>query len=1418
MSDQDTPETFTHPVSSRLGRSPYPPPPPIPASPSRSRSALPQPGDEVYTSSRWNENPDKEKETGRDKERRPRATYPSNMSNSRLAVPHPPTPPPHRSTSSPKRSYAPSNNRSSHHPQSSQPHSFASSSRRYPRAAVSGSDYDRSLPVKTLTSTATSTSIDGSHPESLNMSQGTSVTLPSGLAASVTKHGTNSSSGRTLFDPMGGRANSSREPGPTRSGASVGSSSRRSHDRAAGSSGSTPIGGYGNHALPNQTISMSPSGSFAPGMTNVGSSSEQPRQLFDPRLHDPVRFAQRSRNGAPSVTSNSTGTSHPSVSSKTASTTLTSIHEPSGDRERERRKRREGSERKAKSRNGDRDETKSRSSEGSESLKDRQRGKGGDTGVLGTLREQYKAIQALELNLQDIHRRMGRDEVVLLGSGVHLGAKMGDEGWVELISRHMKLAHAHHDFLTASLDARLPASLHSLPVKYNIPARLWQNSFHLLIERMRSTWLAPSSSTSRDLATISDTLASASTSSARALEHLTDYILDAYSFYTTLLDEQVLQSFRSAWIEALGDLARYRMAVANMVGSTAASSGAGTTSASSRLGEESDRMARIDDEEEEAQMVPSGNSIGKEVADAWDVEDRETWRTTARDWYALGVGEKPGEGRLHHRLALLSRDVKGEEERALYHFSKSLITNNDFPASRESILPLFDTALQNKRFHPDATASELFVLLHGMIFTKIQLDDFDDIFARFFERLEEDRLGTRPVPSLEWLMMGIINLSACLQYGAEDGLLRRAAAEDIVRKGGKGEDREGSTVMPHAIMVHSGQGKREGPPEGVTGPESDEGSDGLTKDNLDAISSEGEVRQLGTHTVSAEDEESLPLPFRHALRLSFSILSFCLVHPIRKDSSLKSIVNPYIPIFLTFLSTIAKQPLALALVERAVPWEALVSFLNSIPRKVEVKQTVPPKLSGGGPLPEDWCLRGMEWVGRRVYERGFWKQRSNSPTIRDQNDRWSTAVEGPRSGQVVQSEMDVLQFEVESLTMVDSFQEGIVEGEGDGADALDLSLKRWRRIAWSLGVFVRHVPGLEFDRSALSSLSGATSSVGSNVSQAGRKVRIIPRGALQRKLEAWAEERRIQAELVQARLAREEETRLAAWEGSGFDEEEDEEESDPDDEEDPELRALKTQRRQLRAILQETRRNVKPRRSRVANSRAHVRSGAHLSHRSFKTTADLPPVLPGYTVLVFDTNVLLSSLAVFATVVESARWTTMVPLPVITELDGLTKQPPPLGLQANEALAYVTSHIRSHARTLKVQTSRGNYLSDLTIRSEDLSFSFSSDAGLDRARNMDDLILRACSFQEEHFVDRTGILGVSGNRHSNDINDDNDGEGTADRQTEEARKAFAVKVVLMTFDRNLRLRAKAQGIQAVDEKSMLRILGLGRNGKPLAEP
>ena len=196
-----------------------------------------------------------------------------------------------------------------------------------------------------------------------------------------------------------------------------------------------------------------------------------------------------------------------------------------------------------------------------------------------------------------------------------------------------RLSDLHHEFLVRVFDPLVPSSLHQLTVRYNIPSRLWQSGFHLILERLRHAWMS---------------------NQPAALDLLTDLVYDAYKFYTDLLEDQTLVNFRTAWIEALGDLARYRMAIA-----------------SHQATESKPRHTRpdLDDLDEEAES--SGASIGAEVAQAWDVEDKETWRTTARDWYSMGITEKPGEGRLHHHLALLSRDIRGQEPRALHHFTKS---------------------------------------------------------------------------------------------------------------------------------------------------------------------------------------------------------------------------------------------------------------------------------------------------------------------------------------------------------------------------------------------------------------------------------------------------------------------------------------------------------------------------------------------------------------------------------------------------------------------------------------------------------------------------------------------------------------------------------------------------------------------------
>jgi protein SMG6 len=74
--------------------------------------------------------------------------------------------------------------------------------------------------------------------------------------------------------------------------------------------------------------------------------------------------------------------------------------------------------------------------------------------------------------------------------------------------------------------------------------------------------------------------------------------------------------------------------------------------------------ARIDD------PSPSPN-VGLAAAKLLDVEpEKERWRCIARDWYAQGLADTPGAGKLHHHLGLLNRGKDGEELWAVYHFVK----------------------------------------------------------------------------------------------------------------------------------------------------------------------------------------------------------------------------------------------------------------------------------------------------------------------------------------------------------------------------------------------------------------------------------------------------------------------------------------------------------------------------------------------------------------------------------------------------------------------------------------------------------------------------------------------------------------------------------------------------------------------------
>jgi hypothetical protein len=182
--------------------------------------------------------------------------------------------------------------------------------------------------------------------------------------------------------------------------------------------------------------------------------------------------------------------------------------------------------------------------------------------------------------------------------------------------------------------------------------------------------------------------------------------------------------------------------------------------------------------------------------------------------------------------------------------------------------------------------------------------------------------------------------------------------------------------------------------------------------------------------------------------------------------------------------------------------------------------------------------------------------------------------------------------------------------------------------------------------------------------------------------------------------------------------------------------------------------------------------------RPSRKSASGPPLklVAGYTVLVVDTNILLSSLSLFASLVEAHRWTIVVPVPVIMELDGLSSRPAPLGETAAAAVEYIAGALRPHGVSLKVQTSKGNYLRTLAVRAEHVDFA--ADGGAGWERSMDDLILRAAVWQDEHWADRSGLLGAEG-----------------------ADASGAAKVVLLTIDRN-RECSVARACQGPDANRM----------------
>ncbi|CAG8125444.1 unnamed protein product [Penicillium nalgiovense] len=274
-------------------------------------------------------------------------------------------------------------------------------------------------------------------------------------------------------------------------------------------------------------------------------------------------------------------------------------------------------------------------------------------------------------------------------------AELSQPQWQTLVSLHRTLLYEHHDFFLASQHPSAGPVLKDLADKYAMPARMWRYGVHSFLELLRQK--LPGS-----------------------MEYMLDFIYLSYSMITLLLES--VPDFRETWIECLGDLARYRMAV-----------------------------------------------------EEFDKKDRDLWAGVSRHWY--NQDRNQGNGRIQHHLAVLARpDVLQQ----FFHYTKALISVRAFPNAFDSMTQLVAPLMNVQK----GSLSTLFVTTHGALFMQAPVEEFVSRASMFLATLRKEisRVGRQ---GQEGVQLTSCNICAIFQYGRKGVMetdfklkLRNPTAED----------------------------------------------------------------------------------------------------------------------------------------------------------------------------------------------------------------------------------------------------------------------------------------------------------------------------------------------------------------------------------------------------------------------------------------------------------------------------------------------------------------------------------------------------------------------------------------------------------------------------------------------------------------
>lgn len=292
----------------------------------------------------------------------------------------------------------------------------------------------------------------------------------------------------------------------------------------------------------------------------------------------------------------------------------------------------------------------------------------------------YSGLVMVEKKCIDIHKQQSQS-----------GIQFTKLQWQALTAIHRTLLHEHHDFFLASQHPSASPYLKGLAESFVMPARMWRYGIHSYLELLRNR--LPDS-----------------------YEHMLTFIYLAYSMMTLLLES--VPKFEEIWIECLGDLARYRMAV-----------------------------------------------------EGQDMQGRETWAGVARYWYNKVADRNPQNGRIQHHLGVLARP---DDIQQLFYYTKSLVSVEPFMNTRDSICLLFNPLLERLEAqgnYDQCQAPSAFIGTHSILFTKGCTGEFKILGNCFLSQFGAYIGHVGSSFRLHGAYIMSCNFAAILEYGHENALL-----------------------------------------------------------------------------------------------------------------------------------------------------------------------------------------------------------------------------------------------------------------------------------------------------------------------------------------------------------------------------------------------------------------------------------------------------------------------------------------------------------------------------------------------------------------------------------------------------------------------------------------------------------------------